>query len=164
MGKDNANLFRFLTYNLFLPLVIPFIILIGINVITENVINLGTGLTILQSLSLFLIVSFFTNIGFWSYKSKETTEYPHKENYVAASLILGVLSVFLFISSTLDLSQNHFVVLLVIALVLLVTSLNFYYKNPLILHSNPKVEKEKGAKKDEFLGGNILKKLEVENE
>ena len=147
--------------NLFLPLIIPFSILVIINIINEDTINIITGTTILQSLSLFLIVSFFTNIGFWSFDKKEVYEHPQKENYVAASLILGVFSVFLFISSTMKLKINYFWILMAISIIFLICALIFYYNNPLILHSNTKVDKEKGIKTDISLEKKILDSKEV---
>lgn len=155
-SEKMGNLFKFFTYNLFLPLLIPFLILMIINILNEDTINISTGITILQSLSLFLIVSFFTNIGFWSFDKKEVYEHPQKENYVAASLILGVFSVFLFISSTMELKINYFFILMSISILLLICALTFYYHNPLILHSNMTLEKEKGVKKDISLEEKIL--------
>ena len=160
-SEKTSNLFKFLTYNLFLPLIIPFSILIIINIINEDTINIITGTTILQSLSLFLIVSFFTNIGFWSFDKKEVYEHPQKENYVAASLILGVFSVFLFISSTMELKINYFWSLMIVSILLLICALIFYYHNPLILHSNTTLEKEKGIETDISLEKKILASKEV---
>ena len=131
-SEKRSNLFKFLTYNLFLPLIMPFVILIMINIINEDSINFITGITILQSLSLFLIVSFFTNIGFWSFNKKEVYEHPQKGNFVAASLILGVFSVFLFISSTMKLKTNYFWILMSVSILLLICALLFYYNNPLM--------------------------------
>lgn len=156
LKSKSSNLFKFLAYNLFLPLIVPFLILIVINIINENSISFITGTTILQSLSLFLIVSFFTNIGFWSSNRGEVSEHPQKENYIAGSLVLGIFSVFLFISSTMKLKIIYFWSLMGTSILFLIIILFFYYHNPLILHSNVILDKEKGIEKDMSIEKKIL--------
>lgn len=137
-----SDKFKFISYNLLLPLVIPLIILIFSVWINLDIISFDLKLkkSIIQTSSLFLIVTLFTNIGFWSSAKIQTDEAQNKEGDVASSLLLGVISVFLFVSSFMTITNQIAKILIGINLGFLVVSLILLSRNPLAVYSLPRIE------------------------
>lgn len=154
-----GNKFKFLTYNFFLPLFIPLLILVGTKLIIGNF-ELFTVLRfIFQSVSLFLVVAFFTNIGFWTSNQMHSfeEEIKNKESFVAISLILGLISVFLFVSSFIVNDSFLVTCFISVAILFLLFALSLYYHNPLIMHSASNVNSSQGKDKDNEIIKNIQK-------
>lgn len=137
-----SNKVKFITYNLLLPLVLPLLILIGINTLQRES-RLDLLNIIFQSISLFTVVNLFTNIGLWSsdkiYNFSDSAK--NKETHIAISLVFGLISVFLFVSSIIiDSTSAYLLPYLAISISMLIFSITLYYLNPLIMHSGPDVD------------------------
>lgn len=149
-----SNILKFLVYNFFLPILLPLVIMIfvvysiGSQENIESIWNL-----IIQSVYLYLIVSFFTNIGFWSNDQLKANEsdknYRNKESYIALSLVFGVLCVSIYSMSFIITNSIIVYILFLLALLLVFISLFFYYQNPLIIYSSNNEVKDREEVREE---------------
>lgn len=166
---DNAKVLNFYIYNFFLPLILPVLIFLFIVYDFKTKPNYTLINELLKIGYLFLIISFFSNIGLWRWSDKNGYfEKDDIEKKKDMSFLLGVISLVLYIFSlNINVDTNFLgirVILLSIFLIILVkSSLKHSLDNPNVRKTDIEEVRKKSESEDNKNEDSLNKIIEGSN-